>query len=86
MIIKQKTKFELGEKVFTLDVVRAFGNVVVKENTISSIEMYIRKDEVLWFYRLSGDACAYFERRLFKTREQAEKIARRINKYLTNRD
>lgn len=86
MIIKHNTKFSIGDTAYYLQPNRAFGFVEVKENTIATIEFYIDKEKTVWFYRLEGDACAYFERRLFKTPKEANDVAYKMNKYLTNKD
>lgn len=86
MIIKQNTKFGVGDTVYYLTPNRAFGNVEVKENTIATIEIFVDQEKTVWFYRLTGDACAYIERRLFKTPKEASDVASKMNKYLTNKD
>lgn len=86
MLIKRDTKFSVGDTVYYLQPNRASGDVEVKENTIAKIEFYIDKEKTVWFYRLEGDACAYIERRLFKTPKEANNVAYKINKYLTNKD
>lgn len=86
MLIKQNTKFSIGDTAYYLQPNKAFGNVEVKENTIATIEIFIDQEKTVWFYRLEGDACAYFERRLFKTPKEANDVAHKINKYLSNKD
>lgn len=86
MIIKQNTKFGVGDTVYYLTHNRTFGNVEVKENTIATIEIFIYKEKTVWFYKLTGDVCAYLERRLFKTPKEANDVAYKMNKYLTNKD
>lgn len=86
MLIKHNTKFSIGDTVYYLQPNRALGFVEVKENKIASVELYIDKERTVWFYRLEGDACAYFERRLFKTPKEVNDVAYKINKYLTNKD
>lgn len=86
MIIKHNTKYSIGDTVYYLQPNRAFGDVEVKENTISTIEFYTDREKTVWLYRLDGDACAYLERRLFKTPKEANDVAHKMNKYLTNKD
>lgn len=86
MIIKHNTKFSIGDTVYYLQPNRAFGDVEVKENKIATIEIFIDQEKMVWFYRLEGDACAYLERRLFKTPKEANDVASKMNKYLTNKD
>ena len=86
MLIKRDTKFSVGDTVYYLRPNRAFGFVEVKENKIATIEFYVDKEKTVWFYRLEGDACAYFEIRLFKTPKEANDIAKKMNKYLSNTD
>ena len=86
MIISKKTKFDVGDTVYYLTPNRAFGNIEVKENTVATIEIFIEEQRTVWFYRLTGDACAYFARRLFKTPKEANDVAHKMNKYLTNQD